>query len=145
MGTVIPMLEAVLHVVPVDKLAVHFHDTYGQALSNTPVSLQASSSSLLCPCSPPSLPSSSKPVLLQERELRRSGITLTCPGINQNYGLVIFLKMGTVIPMLEAVLHVVPVDKLAVHFHDTYGQALSNTPVSLQVVCTPRSILLLSC
>ncbi|XP_054791392.1 hydroxymethylglutaryl-CoA lyase, mitochondrial-like [Prosopis cineraria] len=39
-GTVIPMLEAVLDAVPVDKLAVHFHDTYGQALSNTLVSLQ---------------------------------------------------------------------------------------------------------
>ena len=34
------MLEAVLDVVPVDKLAVHFHDTYGQALSNTLISLQ---------------------------------------------------------------------------------------------------------
>ncbi|KAL2927278.1 Hydroxymethylglutaryl-CoA lyase mitochondrial, partial [Bienertia sinuspersici] len=32
-GTVIPMLEAVLDVVPAEKLAVHFHDTYGQALS----------------------------------------------------------------------------------------------------------------
>ncbi|XP_062167983.1 hydroxymethylglutaryl-CoA lyase, mitochondrial-like isoform X2 [Alnus glutinosa] len=40
---------------------------------------------------------------------------------------------GTVIPMLEAVLGVVPVDKLAVHFHDTYGQALSNILASLQV------------
>ncbi|KAJ0042721.1 hypothetical protein Pint_18507 [Pistacia integerrima] len=39
-GTVIPMLEAVLDVVPVDKLAVHFHDTYGQALSNILTSLQ---------------------------------------------------------------------------------------------------------
>ena len=39
-GAVIPMLEAVLDVVPVDKLAVHFHDTYGQALSNTLLSLQ---------------------------------------------------------------------------------------------------------
>ncbi|KAL5767689.1 hypothetical protein ACOSQ2_014472 [Xanthoceras sorbifolium] len=39
-GTVIPMLEAVLDVVPVDKLAVHFHDTYGQALSNIFASLQ---------------------------------------------------------------------------------------------------------
>ncbi|RYR32832.1 hypothetical protein Ahy_A10g047358 isoform A [Arachis hypogaea] len=38
--TVVPMLEAVLDVVPVDKLAVHFHDTYGQALSNTLISLQ---------------------------------------------------------------------------------------------------------
>lgn len=41
-GTVIPMLEAVLDVVPVDKLAVHFHDTYGQALSNILASLLVS-------------------------------------------------------------------------------------------------------
>jgi len=39
-GTVIPMLEAVMDVVPVDRLAVHFHDTYGQALSNILVSVQ---------------------------------------------------------------------------------------------------------
>ncbi|KAE8801024.1 hydroxymethylglutaryl-CoA lyase, mitochondrial-like [Hordeum vulgare] len=39
-GTVIPMLEAVMSVVPVEKLAVHFHDTYGQSLSNILVSLQ---------------------------------------------------------------------------------------------------------
>lgn len=39
-GTVIPMLEAVIDVVPVEKLAVHFHDTYGQALSNILISLQ---------------------------------------------------------------------------------------------------------
>ncbi|KAE8125155.1 hypothetical protein FH972_019989 [Carpinus fangiana] len=39
-GTVIPMLEAVMGVVRVDKLAVHFHDTYGQALSNILASLQ---------------------------------------------------------------------------------------------------------
>ncbi|OAY66888.1 Hydroxymethylglutaryl-CoA lyase, mitochondrial [Ananas comosus] len=39
-GTVIPMLEAVMSVVPADKLAVHFHDTYGQSLPNILVSLQ---------------------------------------------------------------------------------------------------------
>ncbi|KAJ7972100.1 Hydroxymethylglutaryl-CoA lyase, mitochondrial [Quillaja saponaria] len=39
-GTFIPMLEAVTDVIPVDMLAVHFHDTYGQALSNILVSLQ---------------------------------------------------------------------------------------------------------
>ncbi|XP_055818133.1 uncharacterized protein LOC129887174 isoform X2 [Solanum dulcamara] len=39
-GTVIPMLDAVTQVVPVERLAVHFHDTYGQALSNILVSLQ---------------------------------------------------------------------------------------------------------
>ncbi|XP_039131875.1 LOW QUALITY PROTEIN: hydroxymethylglutaryl-CoA lyase, mitochondrial-like [Dioscorea cayenensis subsp. rotundata] len=39
-GTVIPMLEAVISIVPVENLAVHFHDTYGQSLSNILVSLQ---------------------------------------------------------------------------------------------------------
>ncbi|GAB4851775.1 hypothetical protein Ancab_031175 [Ancistrocladus abbreviatus] len=39
-GTVIPMLEAVKDVIPLEKLAVHFHDTYGQALSNILASLQ---------------------------------------------------------------------------------------------------------
>ncbi|XP_072976626.1 hydroxymethylglutaryl-CoA lyase, mitochondrial-like [Typha angustifolia] len=39
-GTVMPMLEAVMSVIPVDKLAVHFHDTYGQSLPNILVSLQ---------------------------------------------------------------------------------------------------------
>ncbi|KAE8651197.1 hypothetical protein Csa_002494 [Cucumis sativus] len=39
-GTVIPMLESVANVVPTENLAVHFHDTYGQALSNILVSLQ---------------------------------------------------------------------------------------------------------
>ncbi len=41
---------------------------------------------------------------------------------------------GTVLPMLEAVLEVVPVEHLAVHFHDTYGQALVNILVALQVM-----------
>ncbi|CAO2184986.1 unnamed protein product [Urochloa humidicola] len=39
-GTVVPMLEATMSVVPVEKLAVHFHDTYGQSLSNILISLQ---------------------------------------------------------------------------------------------------------
>lgn len=39
------MLEAVIDVVPIEKLAVHFHDTYGQALSNILASLQVSKSS----------------------------------------------------------------------------------------------------
>lgn len=39
-GTVVPMLEAVMDVVPIENLAVHFHDTYGQSLSNILVSLQ---------------------------------------------------------------------------------------------------------
>jgi hydroxymethylglutaryl-CoA lyase len=34
------MLEAVLSCIPVDKLAVHFHDTYGQALANILIALQ---------------------------------------------------------------------------------------------------------
>ncbi|CAL5369997.1 unnamed protein product [Camellia sinensis] len=39
----------------------------------------------------------------------------------------------TAIPMLEAVIDVVPLEKLAVHFHDTYGQVVSNILVSLQI------------
>ncbi|OIW04178.1 hypothetical protein TanjilG_00738 [Lupinus angustifolius] len=39
-GTVVPMLAAVMAVVPKVKLAVHFHDTYGQSLANILVSLQ---------------------------------------------------------------------------------------------------------
>ncbi|KAI4373639.1 hypothetical protein MLD38_011745 [Melastoma candidum] len=39
-GTVIPMLEAAMSAVPADKLAVHFHDTYGQSLPNVLISLQ---------------------------------------------------------------------------------------------------------
>ncbi|XP_021734258.1 hydroxymethylglutaryl-CoA lyase, mitochondrial-like [Chenopodium quinoa] len=45
-GTVMPMLEAVMAVVPVEKLAVHFHDTYGQSLPNILVSLQMGISTL---------------------------------------------------------------------------------------------------
>ena len=33
------LLDAVLNYLPVDKLAVHFHDTYGQALANIYVAL----------------------------------------------------------------------------------------------------------
>jgi hydroxymethylglutaryl-CoA lyase len=33
------MLDAVLAVVPLDKIAIHFHDTYGQALTNIYVAL----------------------------------------------------------------------------------------------------------
>lgn len=36
--------------------------------------------------------------------------------------------------MLESVVNVVPIENLAVHFHDTYGQALANILVSLQVI-----------
>lgn len=45
----------------------------------------------------------------------------------------ILSRSGTVVPMLAAVMAVVPTDKIAVHFHDTYGQSLSNILVSLQV------------
>ncbi|CAJ1971244.1 unnamed protein product [Sphenostylis stenocarpa] len=39
-GSVVPMLLTVMAVVPIEKLAVHFHDTYGQSLPNILVSLQ---------------------------------------------------------------------------------------------------------
>jgi len=39
-GTTQAMLEGVLDTVPVDKLAIHCHDTYGQALANILTALQ---------------------------------------------------------------------------------------------------------
>ena len=36
------MLEGVFETVPVDKLAIHCHDTYGQALANILTALQVS-------------------------------------------------------------------------------------------------------
>lgn len=47
-GTVVPMLEAVMAVVPVEKLAIHFHDTYGQSLPNILISLQMGISTVDC-------------------------------------------------------------------------------------------------
>lgn len=40
-GKTLALLEAVMKVVPREKLAVHFHDTYGQALVNIYVALQS--------------------------------------------------------------------------------------------------------
>ena len=40
-GDVERLLERVLALVPADKLGVHFHDTYGQALANLVVSIEA--------------------------------------------------------------------------------------------------------
>ena len=42
---------------------------------------------------------------------------------------------GATVDMLEEVLQHVSPDKVAVHFHDTYGQALANILASLQVMC----------
>ncbi|OQR96080.1 hydroxymethylglutaryl-CoA lyase, mitochondrial precursor [Achlya hypogyna] len=39
-GSTLEMLRATKEVVPVEQLAVHFHDTYGQALANILVALQ---------------------------------------------------------------------------------------------------------
>lgn len=41
---------------------------------------------------------------------------------------------GTMKDMLSAVMYEVPVAALAVHCHDTYGQALANTLMALQVI-----------
>jgi len=41
-GSMTEMLEAVTREVPVSALAVHCHDTYGQALANILVALQVS-------------------------------------------------------------------------------------------------------
>ena len=39
-GRVEAMIDAVTHAVPLERLAVHFHDTYGQALANILVALE---------------------------------------------------------------------------------------------------------
>lgn len=41
-GTTKPMLEEVLKIAPAESLAVHYHDTYGQALANILCSLEVS-------------------------------------------------------------------------------------------------------
>ncbi|KAJ8520654.1 hypothetical protein ON010_g17920 [Phytophthora cinnamomi] len=44
---------------------------------------------------------------------------------------------ASTLAMLKAAKQVVPVNRLAVHFHDTYGQALSNILIALQVASYP--------
>jgi isopropylmalate/homocitrate/citramalate synthase len=39
----------------------------------------------------------------------------------------------TVSDLLDEVLKVAPAEKIAVHFHDTYGQALANVLVAIEV------------
>lgn len=43
---------------------------------------------------------------------------------------------GSMSQMLDVVIREVPVSALAVHCHDTYGQALANILVALQVSAT---------
>ena len=43
------------------------------------------------------------------------------------------LYIGSTQAMLEDVLKKVPVENLAIHCHDTYGQALANILTALQV------------
>jgi len=40
---------------------------------------------------------------------------------------------GTIRAMLQEVMEIVPVENLALHCHDTYGQALSNILTALEV------------
>lgn len=40
---------------------------------------------------------------------------------------------GYVSELIQAVKEKIPIDKIAVHFHDTYGQALGNILAALQV------------
>lgn len=46
---------------------------------------------------------------------------------------------GSMQEMLAVVSREVPVNALAVHCHDTYGQALANILVALQVCCSSFS------
>jgi pyruvate/oxaloacetate carboxyltransferase len=52
---------------------------------------------------------------------------------NKNLNLQGIGTPGKVWKMLKAVLEKVPKEKLAVHFHNTYGQALANILASLEV------------
>ena len=47
--------------------------------------------------------------------------------------LTVCVSAGGTYHMLKEVLRDIPASSLAVHFHDTYGQALSNILTSLQV------------
>jgi len=40
---------------------------------------------------------------------------------------------GTIRAMLQEVMEIVPAENLALHCHDTYGQALSNILTALEV------------
>jgi hypothetical protein len=44
--------------------------------------------------------------------------------------------------MLTAVRNVVPIEKLALHCHDTYGQAIANIYCALEVCCLLYIILI---
>jgi hypothetical protein len=44
---------------------------------------------------------------------------------------------GSMKRMLESVMKEIPAGALAVHCHDTYGQALANILTALQVFCVP--------
>ena len=46
-GSTIRMLNEVIKVVPVEKLAGHFHDTYGMSIANIMVALEKGISNLL--------------------------------------------------------------------------------------------------
>jgi hydroxymethylglutaryl-CoA lyase len=46
-GATAELLDCLIKKIPVEKLAVHFHDTYGQALANILISLQVSHSHTL--------------------------------------------------------------------------------------------------
>ncbi len=45
----------------------------------------------------------------------------------------LMLDTGSTVAMLNEVQKHVPVQQLAVHFHDTYGQALANIVTALQM------------
>lgn len=48
---------------------------------------------------------------------------------------------GSMLKMLQSVMKEVPADALAVHCHDTYGQALANILTALQVRTAGMSML----
>lgn len=61
----------------------------------------------------------------------------TCPQPNQYFSMTLNSAcrshLHTVVAMFEACMKVVPVEHLAAHMHDTYGQALANILAALQL------------
>lgn len=53
--------------------------------------------------------------------------------VTPNISSPLIVYAGSTIKLLSELLKVIPKENVAVHFHDTYGQALANIVVALQV------------
>jgi len=62
------------------------------------------------------------------------GDTIGCGAAGRLHGMMMMMISddGSTQRLLSHVLQTIPASQLAVHFHDTYGQALSNILIALQ-------------